>query len=401
MEPCQHITGIRNMGKICNAVSTKLSRIKQKKGGVKCSRCREEAGLRVCLMCYSLVCAGHTASHSHPVLFESGRTCVECRECARLYVVEKIMSRARRGVHIKIPSRMYKVINHHPIKGMANLGNTCYMNVVLLVLINSEFFRNEYLSDRHRKIDCGRKECITCSMKSLYEYLYGNGEIMAHKFIYSFWLSTPQFIGSGQHDSHDFLVSLLQRLHEAHSPGTEDDARCRCIAHSMFYGVLRSLMTCAECRAHRCINDPFMSLSLECSSSIASCVASLFKPEALADRLPCRACGRETQWTKETRIARHPKMLCIHLKRFAFDNKPRKIDMDVGLSSTLQIDAVLYDVFGLVSHSGGIDFGHYFAFLRLGDCWYKYDDESVSIIEESGIPSNGSYLVFYANRDHE
>lgn len=62
----------------------------------------------------------------------------------------------------------------------------------------------------------------------------------------------------------------------------------------------------------------------------------------------------------------------------------------------------VYDLVGVVNHSGGIDFGHYTAECKnpLNGKWYNFNDSSVHEIRMKGdFESSSPYVLFYAKRE--
>ena len=65
----------------------------------------------------------------------------------------------------------------------------------------------------------------------------------------------------------------------------------------------------------------------------------------------------------------------------------------------------IYDLYGVIYHSGGLGGGHYVAYTKnlINNNWYLFDDENVLHIDDSRIKdklnSSGAYVLFYKKRE--
>ena len=68
-------------------------------------------------------------------------------------------------------------------------------------------------------------------------------------------------------------------------------------------------------------------------------------------------------------------------------------------------ESMIYDLYAVSNHYGGMGFGHYTAYARnpVTDKWYEFDDSRVTQIPtnrlESTIVSSAAYNLFYRRRD--
>ncbi len=49
-------------------------------------------------------------------------------------------------------------------RGIFNLGQTCYMSVILQAMVHNPLMRNYFLSNRHDPAECPTENCIACAM---------------------------------------------------------------------------------------------------------------------------------------------------------------------------------------------------------------------------------------------
>jgi ubiquitin C-terminal hydrolase len=59
----------------------------------------------------------------------------------------------------------------------------------------------------------------------------------------------------------------------------------------------------------------------------------------------------------------------------------------------------LYSLYGIANHSGTIDFGHYFAYIKIEGNWFEFNDSIVKSIGRINNISSSAYVFFYKRND--
>ncbi|KAG6850558.1 hypothetical protein H0H93_011757 [Arthromyces matolae] len=167
--------------------------------------------------------------------------------------------------------------------------------------------------------------------------------------------------------------------------------------------------------------------------TLQNCLDEFTKEEKLGedDLWYCPQCKKHQQATKKFDLWKAPDVLVVHLKRFSNNRILRdKIDTFVdfpveGLNLNSMVgerevaqrleeqgvdleefdfgnleEPLIYDLFGVDEHLGGLGGGHYRAYAHnhLNDKWYHFDDSFVTSAKATDAVNANAYLLFYRRR---
>lgn len=144
----------------------------------------------------------------------------------------------------------------HGHYGLRNLGNTCYMNSALQCLSNVEPLTDYFLACKKCPGDVSRAYCDFIRNIWKYNQSYSPESIKKNISLYA-----PEFGGFDQQDAHEFMMLLLNQLHQEF---IEEEELPTSIISSLFTGQLASITTCLICKVARktCNSSYFIPLSL-------------------------------------------------------------------------------------------------------------------------------------------
>uniref|UniRef100_H2ZHP0 ubiquitinyl hydrolase 1 n=1 Tax=Ciona savignyi TaxID=51511 RepID=H2ZHP0_CIOSA len=328
--------------------------------------------------------------------------------------------------------------------GLRNLGNSCYMNSVLQCMFNmtqlAEYIlSNSYTRDLNRVNAIGHGGKVAESFSVLLRAVWSSKYefIVPSDFKYIIGNINPIFAGLTQEDSQEFLMLLLDGLHEdlnKASPSEykeepdndaldDDEAaklawkyhkrRNESIIVELLKGQFKATVKCLHCGKVSRKFDPFMFLSLplpQKSSSVYDILNSFQKVEKMtgSDRWHCPSCKTLRDAVRSIVIWKLPPVLIIHFKRFVHTGRWRdKIHTNISYPiSQLDLNRFIsssqkrpkYDLFAVSHHQGaGLDSGHYTASCKsvLDNNWYKFDDTEV--MRTSAPQGPTASILFYCS----
>lgn len=313
--------------------------------------------------------------------------------------------------------------------GLANYGNTCYMNSVMQSLIHTPPLAFALLTQDLDSLhgEWGGKSNVAFDAVSAMQSftrasLLGSKPTNAPRDFNRNLKSFAKPLRQGrQEDAHEYLRFLLEALQQSclsRAPKglkPDDPVRRTTFIQKMFGGKLRSRVTCHACGHNSDTFDPFMDLSLDVRKGINS-LTDAFRAFVAKDHLTgsekykCDKCKRKVDATKQFTIESAPPALTVHLKRFTvFGGKvSRQIafeeSLNVGPYLSASRGAARYRLYAVVHHYGsGPNSGHYVASVRSpSGKWTRMDDSHVSEMGRSG-PTNdqSAYILFYLKEKEE
>jgi len=246
------------------------------------------------------------------------------------------------------------------MSGLDNFGNTCFLNSVVQVLRYCKPVVKKLVESVPTK-NGQRDEAMSAFLDLLYQ---GSSPRAFVRF-----LKDLGFDPLYQHDAHEFMMCMLDRLYES----VEEE--------NPFEGEYESVLTCKN--GHKSTTkEKFMCVSV--NGDLEEGIMQLQEPETVECK--CDHCD-ETFMSKQVQL-RPGRMVCFHIKRFNVD---KKLNYNVSIVENWNG----YKLVGMCNHYGSLHGGHYTSVVQTDKGWMSMNDETVRKVD--GLPKNSHlpYIMVY------
>ena len=332
------------------------------------------------------------------------------------------------------------------LTGLANLGNTCFLNSTVQCLSHT-YELNEFLDKKTYKEKLSRKpdSLLLVEWDKLRELMWSeNCTIQPGGFINNVQKVAKMkdkdlFTGWAQNDLPEFLLFIVDAFHtaimrevEMNIKGkTENDTdklavECYKMMKNMyskeyseilqiFYGIHVSTINDKSDRLLSMSPEPFFMIDLPIPKqsgniTIIDCFEEYVKSEELS--------GENAWYNEDTKQKQDvnkklvfwslPNIMVLTLKRFTNTNKKNNTNVDFPLENLnlckyvkgYSSETYIYDLYGICNHLGGPMGGHYTAFVKnMNEKWYHYNDTNVSEVKNNdSMLGSQAYCFFYRKR---
>ncbi|KAL0904142.1 hypothetical protein M5K25_026216 [Dendrobium thyrsiflorum] len=308
-----------------------------------------------------------------------------------------------------------------------NMGNTCFMNAVLQCITHTVPLVEKLRAESHSTTCSGFADndgefCSFCALRNhVAESIMKSGFVVTPRsFAYNLSKISSYFQPGEQQDAHEFLSCLLDSIHTSYLKPIYKDhqflsSREESPVNQVFGGCLRSQLRCLECGHCSDTYEPIVDLSLEIDDvdNLTEALESFTKTEMIDDpdiKFTCEGCKAQVSMEKQLKIEQPPNVIALHLKRFTntdysvlkickFVKYPLELDLMPFLSSPRENEQLIYELYGIVVHSGSCYFGHYYCNIRTSPTtWYQMNDSLLDTISESNVLDEEAYILFYMKK---
>lgn len=335
---------------------------------------------------------------------------------------------------------MYDKFKNKGLSGLANIGNTCYLNSCIQILSNT-YELCEILDSYNEGNETKADSLLLLEWNSLRNLMWSKNCIIApHRFVNAVQKiaslkKRERFISFAQNDTHEFWMFLIECLHNSLSRKVNMQVAGKVVSEldkiakgcynkikemykndysdiiDIFHGVeVTYIRRPEDQKMLSFMPQPFSVLSLPIPSKKKITLYDCFDVYCADEEM-----NGDNAWfndkinTKEDvicgiRFWSLPKVLVISLNRWNMNGRKVHTNVDVPLNevdlskyvNSYKSDESIYQLYGVCNHMGGSGGGHYTAHVRNANGeWYEYNDTRVTKIQEDKIISGNSYCLFF------
>jgi len=250
------------------------------------------------------------------------------------------------------------------LSGLQNLGNTCYINSILQLIMQCTDF-----------IDLFQNHCLDSDIfKNVSSFIqnYKTNKITSPEDILSIITDKNLFIKGYQYDAHEFLIQFLDIIHEEMKKCLNNTSIINVFEYK-FYTIFKNINRIDDIKI---LENKETILTLPFSKSLNDSF-TMFENKEFINNWESEKYKEYTKAEKHSTIYHWPKYLFIQINRY--DSKFQKINDEMEIP--LQYND--YQLRGAVIHHGFHNFGHYVCIMKLNDKYYLCDDERISEMNEN------------------
>jgi len=265
--------------------------------------------------------------------------------------------------------------------GLINMGSTCYLNSLIQQLFFIENLRDSIISF---------EESSSHPVLEEFQQLFG---VLHEKTIGSFkpksFCDSLGISSNMQEDVILFLDRLFDNLNKDLKNTKFND-----LLTNLFEINLTTTISCKECNSvsKSTCSTHYLDLDVVHRKSLFESLQACTRLETLQgdNAYNCDICRKKVAAEKIQTVTKLPPVLIMHLKRFTVGSDGRSVKLnnfyefpfELNMSHFSKENSNIYELKGVIVHSGLLDGGHYYSFVKeesneKGE-WLKFNDAKVS-----------------------
>ncbi|XP_059489220.1 uncharacterized protein LOC132204616 [Neocloeon triangulifer] len=308
----------------------------------------------------------------------------------------------------------------HALRGLCNLGNSCYMNATLQALFSSPLFEAYVSSHEHvdgvSHISTG---CMSCHLRFVLHNIRKNLDDPFSPSVFARFIWSFHCFSRGEQDcAMKLLQFVLDGIRE--EEGLENFSGFK----DMSTGIVAHLKTCCHCETQKAPKEEtLLDLNLKMHRTLSESIDDFLQKETMeGGNSPwCYSCLRNTIHTTQTFLLSCPQILILQLNRF--QQNPRtlqweKNDGEIIIDRHLRLPITRFEIFenghsgdevvpktnefanyhlvSTINHCGSLQDGHYTSHKFDSNFGRRISFNDAEVVHDSTAEVDGSaYVLIY------
>ena len=284
------------------------------------------------------------------------------------------------------------------MKGLINIGNSCYLNAALQMILQNIDLCNLILKygDYTEKLIIFKNFII--------EYHQNNSNNIINPIQIKQLLDQrlTNFIGNDQHDPTEVIPFILDIIE------LELKNICRIGEFKKIFDIDYNQRI--KCKRRDCLNiseriekNYYILLSMdENCKTLDDLYTKTFNREMFDEenKYFCEQCQKNSVASKKIKIELNSNSMIIGLNRYIYDkntNSINKNNQDIDIPLEWKFDTYLQNA---IIHYGFAEGGHYISLGRFNNKWYSFNDTNISEINENQLSNllRKAYCLYYVKK---
>ena len=323
--------------------------------------------------------------------------------------------------------------------GLANLGNTCFMNSALQCLSHTYELNNFLDTETYKnRLNDKPESLILCEWDNLRKLMWSeNCTISPGGFVGAVQKvanikDRTIFTGFAQNDLTEFLQFVTECFHNSICREVEMNIQGNAITQTdklaktcykmmkdmykkeyseflnMFFGIHVSKIKSLESDYLNITPEPFFNLTVPIApeGTLDKCLELYTSTEKMDEdnAIFNENTNKKEICEKNILFWSLPQVLVITLKRFSNQGRKDQRLIDFPLTNLDLTEYIVgydkgsykYDLYGICNHSGGTAGGHYTAFIKNANGkWYIFNDTNCNEVNLGALKTPKAYCFFY------
>ncbi|CAI2366174.1 unnamed protein product [Moneuplotes crassus] len=177
------------------------------------------------------------------------------------------------------------------------------------------------------------------------------------------------------------------------------------IVDKLFVGMYKRSFKCKECLIEQIHYDEFKSIPLPCTKesgkSMPGVISNIGEEVEESTFLCKKKCKGERDCTITATIIHYPEYLILPFQRQdCFTQEKIEEKMYFNQEFTEAHHKIEYTLQSFIFHMGSLDSGHYFSLCKVGESWYKCNDERVTKVDPENLEGykDNAYILIYKKK---